>query len=168
MSDAEPNSVQDLNHEVNLTPDVDWVALRAAAVAAMKKAYCPYSHFPVGAAAIVDDGRIVTGCNVENAGYGVCLCAECGVISQLHITGGGRLVAFTCVDGRGEVCMPCGRCRQILFEHGGKDMLMETPQGVMTLDQVLPQGFGPEALDLVAQYVQTKNVPAQDAPEPTT
>ena len=102
-------------------PVVDWDVLRAAAREAMTHAYAPYSRFPVGAAALVDDGRVVVGCNVENASYGVTLCAECGLVSALHASGGGRLVAFTCVDGRGAVIMPCGRCRQLLFEHGGRD-----------------------------------------------
>ncbi len=126
--------------------DVDWAALRAAATAAMAHAYAPYSHFPVGAAALVDDGRVVTGCNVENASYGVTLCAECGLVSSLASTGGGRLVAFTCVDGHGEVLAPCGRCRQLLFEHGGHGLLVETAAGVRTMDDVLPGAFGPDDL----------------------
>jgi cytidine deaminase len=126
---------------------IDWAALRVAAVDAMGHAHAPYSGFPVGAAALVDDGRIVAGCNVENASYGVTLCAECGLVSQLHITGGGRLVAFTCVDGRGEVLMPCGRCRQLLYEHGGQELLVETPAGVRPMSAVLPNAFGPEHLE---------------------
>lgn len=126
--------------------DVDWAALRAVATAAMAHAYAPYSHYPVGAAALVDDGRVVTGCNVENASYGLTLCAECGLVSSLASTGGGRLVAFTCVDGRGEVVAPCGRCRQLLFEHGGHDLLVETAAGVRTMDDVLPGAFGPDDL----------------------
>lgn len=125
---------------------VDWAALREAAREAMGRAYAPYSRYPVGAAALVDDGRVVTGCNVENASYGVGLCAECGLVSALHATGGGRLTAFACVDGRGEALMPCGRCRQLLFEHGGPDLLIDTPEGVWTLDRVLPQAFGPHNL----------------------
>src|ERR1041384_3550114 len=104
--------------------EIDWPALREAAVAAMRRAYAPYSNFPVGAAALVDDGRIVTGCNVENASYGLGLCAECGLVSALHATGGGRLTHFTCVDGKGELLMPCGRCRQLLYEFGGRELLM--------------------------------------------
>ena len=96
------------------------------------RAYAPYSRFPVGAAALVDDGRVVVGCNVENAAYGVVLCAECGVVSQLHATGGGRLTHFVCVDGEGEVIMPCGRCRQLLFEHGGRELLLLTVSGRAT------------------------------------
>ncbi|KOX23593.1 cytidine deaminase [Nocardiopsis sp. NRRL B-16309] len=125
---------------------VDWAGLREAAREAMGRAYAPYSRYPVGAAALVDDGRVVTGCNVENASYGVGLCAECGLVSALHATGGGRLTAFACVDGRGEALMPCGRCRQLLFEHGGPDLLIDTPEGVWTLDRVLPQAFGPHNL----------------------
>jgi cytidine deaminase len=126
--------------------DVDWAALQAEAVAAMGHAYAPYSRFPVGAAALVDDGRLVTGCNVENAAYGVALCAECGVVSQLHITGGGRLTHFVCVNGDGAVIMPCGRCRQLLFENGGPEMLLMTVSGVKTMDEVLPDAFGPDDL----------------------
>lgn len=126
--------------------DIDWEALRSAARQVMGNAYAPYSRFPVGAAALVDDGRIVVGCNVENASYGVTLCAECGLVSALHASGGGRLVAFTCCDGAGALLMPCGRCRQLLWEHGGAALLVDTPQGVLTMDQVLPQAFGPENL----------------------
>ena len=108
--------------------------------------YAPYSGYRVGVAGLVDDGRIVAGCNVENAGYGVTLCAECGMVSELHATGGGRLVAAYCVDGRGEPLMPCGRCRQLLWENGGADCLLMTPEGVLPMSEVLPQAFGPENL----------------------
>ena len=128
---------------------IDWEALRAAARAAMGLAYAPYSHFPVGAAALVDDGRVVTGCNVENASYGLGLCAECGLVSALHATGGGRLVAFTCVDGQGELLMPCGRCRQLLWEHGGADLLIDTAGGIRPMRAVLPDPFGPIDLDRI-------------------
>ena len=127
-------------------PLIDWEALREAARAAMRHAYAPYSNFPVGAAALVDDGRIVSGCNVENASYGVTLCAECGLVSALHLGGGGRLVAFACVDGAGLALMPCGRCRQLLYEHGGPRLLLDTPFGIQTMAEVLPQAFGPENL----------------------
>ncbi|WP_341923825.1 cytidine deaminase [Nocardioides psychrotolerans] len=126
--------------------DFDWAALQADAVTAMGRAYAPYSHYPVGAAALVDDGRLVTGCNVENAAYGVALCAECGLVSQLHITGGGRLTHFACVDGQGAVLMPCGRCRQLLFENGGPELLLLTVSGVKRMDEVLPDAFGPDNL----------------------
>ncbi|KQW45229.1 cytidine deaminase [Nocardioides sp. Root1257] len=125
----------------------DWESLKAAAAEAMTHAYAPYSHFSVGAAATVDDGRVVTGCNVENAAYGVALCAECGLVSQLHITGGGRLTHFVCVNGKGEVIMPCGRCRQLLYENGGPELLLMTVSGVKTMDEVLPDAFGPDNLD---------------------
>ena len=125
---------------------IDWEALRAAAREAMTHAYAPYSQYPVGAAALVDDGRTVSGCNVENASYGLALCAECGLVSALHATGGGRLVAFACVDGQGETLMPCGRCRQLLYEHGGPDLLVDTPEGILSMDRVLPQAFGPHNL----------------------
>lgn len=127
-------------------PSLDWPALRAAAVEAMRHAYAPYSKFPVGAAALVDDGRVVTGCNVENASYGLTLCAECAVVSGLHSTGGGRLVALACVDGDGEPLMPCGRCRQLLYEHGGADMLIDHASGALPLRALLPEAFGPENL----------------------
>ena len=130
-----------------LDTDVDWAGLRDAAREAMSHAYAPYSRYPVGAAALVDDGRVVVGCNVENASYGVGLCAECGVVSALHASGGGRLVAFTCVDGRGEVLMPCGRCRQLLFEHGGPSLLVETVSGIRPMSEVLPDAFGPDDLE---------------------
>jgi cytidine deaminase len=124
----------------------DWEPLRAAAVAAMEHAYAPYSSYRVGAAALVEDGRTVSGCNVENAAYGVALCAECGLVSQLHLGGGGRLTHFVCVDGRGEVIMPCGRCRQLLWENGGPELLLLTVSGVKRMDEVLPDAFGPDDL----------------------
>lgn len=126
---------------------VDWGGLHEAAVEAMGRAYAPYSHYRVGAAALVDDGRLVTGCNVENAAYGVTLCAECGLVSQLHITGGGRLTHFVCVNGDAQVIMPCGRCRQLLHENGGPELLLQTPLGVRTMAEVLPQAFGPDDLE---------------------
>ncbi|MEU0373124.1 cytidine deaminase [Streptomyces sp. NPDC006283] len=124
----------------------DWEPLRARAREAMSHAYAPYSGYPVGVAALVADGRTVTGCNVENASYGLGLCAECGLVSQLHATGGGRLTHFTCVDGRGRLLVPCGRCRQLLFEFGGPTLLMDTPAGVLPLSEMLPQAFGPDHL----------------------
>jgi len=126
--------------------EINWDSLKDAAVAAMKNAYAPYSHFPVGAAALVDDGRIVSGCNVENASYGVGLCAECGLVSNLSMTGGGKLVAFYCVDGAQNILMPCGRCRQLLFEHSAPGMLLQTLSGIKTIDEVLPDAFGPRDL----------------------
>lgn len=126
--------------------EIDWEVLREKAVAAMQQAYVPYSHFPVGAAALVDDGRIVTGCNVENASYGLTLCAECGLVSSLIATGGGRLIAFACVDINGAPLMPCGRCRQLLQEHGGSQLQLMTDQGVKTLSQLLPWAFGPDEI----------------------
>jgi cytidine deaminase len=125
---------------------IDWPALRSAAREAMTHAYAPYSRFPVGAAGLVDDGRVVVGCNVENASYGLGLCAECGLVSSLHATGGGRLIAVTCVGEDGEPLMPCGRCRQLLWENGGADCLLETPRGVRPLREVLPDAF--DASDL--------------------
>ena len=127
--------------------DVDWESLRLAAKEAMGRAYAPYSRFKVGAAGLVTDGRVVVGCNVENAAYGVGLCAECGLVSALHATGGGRLVAVVCVDGHGNVLMPCGRCRQLLWENGGPDMLLETVRGIRPMSEVLPDAFGPADLE---------------------
>lgn len=133
--------------DTNSAPaDFDWESLRAEAVRISAHAYVPYSHFPVGAAAVADDGRVLTGCNVENAGYGVTLCAECGVVSSLAATGGGRLTHFVCVNAHGEVIMPCGRCRQLLWENGTPDTLLQTPTGVLPMREVLPQAFGPENL----------------------
>jgi cytidine deaminase len=129
-----------------MSQEINWSALKDAAIAAMRNAYAPYSHYPVGAAALVDDGRIVSGCNVENASYGVGLCAECGLVSNLSMTGGGKLVAFYCVDGAENILMPCGRCRQLLFEHSSEGMLLQTVSGIKTIDQVLPDAFGPRDL----------------------
>ena len=126
---------------------IDWQALRGHAIAALAHAYVPYSHYPVGAAAIVDDGRIISGCNVENASYGLTLCAECALVSALHMSGGGRLTAFVCVNGAGEVIMPCGRCRQLLFEHSAEGMILDTVSGLRTIEQVLPDAFGPRDLE---------------------
>ena len=129
------------------TDEADWGPLLEAARDVMARAYAPYSRFPVGAAARVDDGRVVVGCNVENAAYGATLCAECGLVSSLHATGGGRLTHFVCVDGRGELLMPCGRCRQLLVEAGGARLLLLTARGVRTMDEVLPDAFGIADLD---------------------
>jgi cytidine deaminase len=126
---------------------INWDLLKEQATSAMKQAYAPYSKFPVGVAALVDDGRIVTGCNVENASYGLTLCAECGLISSLVNTGGGRLIAFTCVDISGNLLMPCGRCRQLLQEHGGSSLQLATDDGIKTLGQLLPWAFGPEEME---------------------
>jgi cytidine deaminase len=130
-----------------MSVEVNWPALRTAAQAAMTLAYARYSDFPVGAAALVDDGRIVVGCNVENASYGLTLCAECGVVSALAASGGGRLVALACVDGAGVALMPCGRCRQLLWEHGGAEMLIDHTSGPLPLSNLLPHAFGPDDLD---------------------
>jgi cytidine deaminase len=126
--------------------EFDWDKLRATAVEAAHSAYCPYSGLQVGAAAVCDDGRIVTGCNVENASYGVGLCAECTMAGQLRLTGGGRFVAVACRSGTGDLLMPCGRCRQILYEFGGPDCLLDTPDGPAPMSEVLPHAFGPADL----------------------
>lgn len=127
-------------------PDPDWDALRQQARAMLDHAYAPYSKVRVGAAGLVDDGRTVTGCNVENASYGLTLCAECGVASQLAATGGGRLVALSVVGTDGTYLAPCGRCRQVLFEFGGPELLLDTDHGIVTLDELLPHAFGPADL----------------------
>jgi len=130
-----------------VSADIDWDGLRAAARDALTHAYVPYSHFPVGVAALVDDGRVLTGANVENASYGLTLCAECALVSSLHMTGGGKLVAFACVDGHGNALMPCGRCRQLLYEHSAEGMLLATVSGIKTIDEVIPDAFGPRTLE---------------------
>lgn len=126
--------------------NVDWEGLRLAAKTAMNQAYAPYSNFPVGVAALVSDGRIVTGCNVENASYGVGLCAECGLVSNLILSGGGKLIAVACVDRHGNALMPCGRCRQLLWEHGGAECLLDSVSGIKPMKEILPDAFGPEDL----------------------
>ena len=125
---------------------IDWEKLHGAAFEMIEKAYAPYSNFRVGVAALVDDGRIVVGCNVENASYGLTLCAECGLVSSLLASGGGRLVAVYCVDAKGDALMPCGRCRQLLFEHGGPQLLVHMPSGIQSMSEILPGAFGPEYL----------------------
>ena len=122
--------------------EVDWAALREAAVTVAARAYAPYSGLHVGAAALTDGGRVVVGANVENASYGLTLCAECSVVSALHASGGGRLVALACRSGAGDLLMPCGRCRQLLWEHGGASLLVDTPRGVLPMTAVLPDAFG--------------------------
>ncbi|WP_020496147.1 cytidine deaminase [Sciscionella marina] len=126
--------------------EIDWELLRAKAIEATARSYAPYSGLAVGAAALVGDGRIITGCNVENASYGLALCAECTLVGQLRMTGGGRLTAFACRGGEGQLLMPCGRCRQLLYEHGGPDCLVDAPDGIVTVAGILPYAFGPEHL----------------------
>jgi cytidine deaminase len=134
-------------HDIaTVTETVDWKLLRDKAIQAAYGAYAPYSRFPVGAAALVDDGRIITGCNVENVSYGLGLCAECAVVCALHSTGGGRLLALACVDGGGSPLMPCGRCRQVLLEHGGPDLLIDHADAPRRLGDLLPDAFGPDDL----------------------
>jgi cytidine deaminase len=127
--------------------DVDWESLTKYATQMVERAYAPYSGFPVGAAGLVDDGRVVLGCNVENASYGLTLCAECGLVSALHGTGGGRLVAVVVVNRAGDALLPCGRCRQLLWENGGAEMLLATPDGVKTMAEVLPGAFSADDLE---------------------
>jgi cytidine deaminase len=125
---------------------IDWEQLHQAATAALANSYAPYSNFPVGVAALTDSGKIITGANIENASYGLGLCAECSLISELFRTGGGKLVAFACVDAHGNALMPCGRCRQLLYEHHAPGMLLATVSGIKTIDEVLPDAFGPDDL----------------------
>ncbi|UOR01255.1 cytidine deaminase [Leucobacter allii] len=145
-------------------PEIDWAGLRRAALAAARRAYAPYSGYAVGCAALVDDGRVISGCNVENASYGVTLCAECVLVGQLHLGGGSagpeaaareaggagsgppRLVAFDCVNGAGETITPCGRCRQLLREAAAPGMRLNTPAGLRTIEEMLPESFGPANL----------------------
>ncbi|HEU5107622.1 MAG TPA: cytidine deaminase [Micromonosporaceae bacterium] len=141
--------------------EINWAELRAAAVEVMGRAYAPYSKFPVGAAGLVDDGRVVVGCNVENAAYGVVLCAECGVVSALHASGGGRLVALSCVDGTGDPLMPCGRCRQLLWEHGGPDCLVDARGAPRRMAELLPHAFDVTDLDAVGPAERDPVVPAR-------
>lgn len=126
--------------------DDPWHELRTRATEAAAHAYAPYSGLRVGAAGRTDDGRIVTGCNVENASYGLTLCAECGLVSELHRTGGGRLVEVVAVDGAGTVLAPCGRCRQLLYEAGGPELVVGTADGPRPMSEVLPGAFGPDDL----------------------
>jgi cytidine deaminase len=128
-------------------PEIDWKLLRDNAFRVMRNAYAPYSRFPVGAAALSVDGRMVSGCNVENVSYGLGLCAECVLIGNLISGGGGRLVAVSVTDSRGEILMPCGRCRQLLYEHGGADLLVDHKAGAVALRALLPDAFGPDDLD---------------------
>lgn len=127
--------------------EINWEQLRLRAQEASKNSYSPYSNYPVGAAAIVDDGRVITGANVENASYGLTLCAECSMIGVLFSTGGGKLVAFCCVDSAGAVIMPCGRCRQLLSEHAASGMMLETVSGIKSIEEVIPDAFGPKDLE---------------------
>ncbi|MGW0248845.1 cytidine deaminase [Nocardia goodfellowii] len=127
-------------------PEIDWNVLRDNAIQVMRNAYAPYSRFPVGAAALSSDGRIVSGCNVENVSYGLGLCAECVLIGNLHSGGGGRLLALSVTDSRGEILMPCGRCRQLLYEHGGPGLMVDHKAGPKPLRELLPDAFGPDDL----------------------
>jgi cytidine deaminase len=138
----------------DVVADIDWKELRRKAFDVSKHAHAPYSRFPVGAAALTGDGRTVVGCNVENVSYGLGLCAECSVVCALHSSGGGRLVALVCVDASGALLMPCGRCRQVLLEHGGPGMLIDHPSGPRLLGDLLPDAFGPDDLERVGQQGQ--------------
>lgn len=131
-------------HDAN--DHIDWEALRRAASGASQQAYAPYSEVSVGASALTADGRIITGCNVENASYGVGMCAECILVGNLALAGGGKLIAFDCVDSTGETLMPCGRCRQLLAEHAAPGMLLNTDHGLLTIEEVMPHALGSRQL----------------------
>jgi cytidine deaminase len=135
---------------VRATPEIEWAQLRELAREATTRSYAPYSHVRVGAGAITSDGSTVVGSNIENASYGLTLCAECSLVSDLIRTGGARLVAVAIVAGDGEVIAPCGRCRQVLYEHGGAELLLDAGEGnePTTLGQLLPDAFGPEDLGI--------------------
>ncbi|HEU0191905.1 MAG TPA: cytidine deaminase [Mycobacterium sp.] len=124
-----------------MSASIDWNMLRDRAIEVAARAYAPYSRLRVGAAGLTGEGRVLTGCNVENVSYGLSLCAECGVVSALHATGGGRLAALTCVDDAGGLLMPCGRCRQVLLENGGPGLLIDHPGGPRPLGELLPDAF---------------------------
>jgi cytidine deaminase len=125
---------------------IDWNTLQDAAVRVAGNAYAPYSGLRVGAAGITTTGEIVTGCNVENASFGLTLCAECGLVSDLRRVGASRLVAVAVVDGEGDPLMPCGRCRQVLWEHGGPTLLIGADPEPVPLSDLLPRAFDSESL----------------------
>jgi cytidine deaminase len=142
---------------------IDWPALRAAATAAAGRAYAPYSGLRVGAACLTADGQVVTGCNVENSSYGLTLCAECGLVSALHVADAGPLQAVAVVAGDGQPLLPCGRCRQLLLEAGGPDLLVDTAEGPVELKVLLPAAF--TGADLAARReTPMKDAPIKDAP----
>lgn len=125
---------------------IDWDVLRNVALNAMNNSYSPYSGYAVGCAGLTEDGRIISGCNIENASYGLTMCAENSMIAELFTTGGGKIDAFICVNKDNEIIMPCGRCRQLLNEHSSDTFVMQTPQGVATMSYILPLAFGKENL----------------------
>lgn len=134
----------------NTDIEIDWDLLRAEAIGAAARAYAPYSRFPVGAAGLTVSGRHVSGCNIENACYGLGWCAECSMVAALVGSGGGRLAAVACRHGNGDLLLPCGRCRQVLFEFGGPDLLIDAPEGPRPLGELLADTFGPADLARVA------------------
>lgn len=136
----------DEEDDASTEESIDWHALREQATQAAENAYAPYSKLSVGAAAITSSGVVVTGCNVENASFGLTLCAECGLVSDLHRQRAGSLVAIAIVDGNGDALAPCGRCRQLLYEFGGPDLLLDADAGPVRLDSLLPNAFGPNDL----------------------
>jgi cytidine deaminase len=144
---------------------IDWHALRAAAVTAAGRAYAPYSGLRVGAAALAASGDVILGCNVENASYGMTLCAECGLVSALHSSGAaGPLIAVAVVAGDGEPLLPCGRCRQLLLEAGGPGLLVETEAGPVELSALLPSAFTGADLSR-RRETQRRETQRRDAPQ---
>lgn len=126
---------------------IDWETLREAARNALKNSYSPYSEYAVGCSALTQNGRIISGCNIENASYGLTMCAENSMVAELFATGGGKLVAFICLNKEEEIIMPCGRCRQLLFEHAADNLVIETPKGIATINDILPLAFSNEDLE---------------------
>jgi cytidine deaminase len=127
--------------------EIDWPRLRTAATEVAERAYAPYSRLRVGAAGQTPDGRVVLGCNVENASYGLTLCAECGLVCALHASGGGTFVAVSVVAADGDPLLPCGRCRQLLLETAGPGLLVDTSSGPRALAELLPGAFTKDDLD---------------------
>jgi cytidine deaminase len=138
-----------VRQEIHVVAEIEWDTLRDKAKSMIDRAYAPYSRYPVGAAAVTAEGRVIAGCNVENVSYGLGICAEVALVAAL-VNGGGRtLRAVSVCDARGAVLMPCGRCRQVLLEHGGRELLVDHPEGPRTLAELLPDAFGPGDLDAV-------------------
>jgi len=125
-------------------PPVDWATLRAEAARAAGRSYSPYSSFPVGAAALLSDGVVISAANVENASYVAGICAETALVGVLVSTGRGRgdLVAVAVTDADGADLSACGRCRQLLHEMGGPGLLLNE----RSMSEWLPGAFGPDDL----------------------
>ena len=124
--------------------------LKAAAVVMLDRAYCPYSHFPVGAALECSDGTVFTGCNIENAAYGATICAERTAIAKAVSEGHRDFVRIVIAGRSRDFCVPCGTCRQVLREFApGMEVICLNGAGeerTFTLEELLPYSFGPEHL----------------------